>query len=156
VTRREQLYPEIKRLREDEGMAWKEIGQRLGLARSTAHDYYSDPDNSKHMERHRRWQEKDAVAERCSRCSSPISGRTVRKGGSICGGCWRAELKQAKRERMDDIAQLWNEGATVEEIKAYMGYGPNSTPPILSEMMALGLIEARREGYRSKHAQRSA
>jgi hypothetical protein len=156
MTRREQLYPEIKRLREVEGLKWREIGERLGLARSTVQDYYADPDNSKHMERHRRWQEKDRVAGRCSRCPAPISGKQVKVGGSLCLACWRAEQSRGKRERMDDIAQLWNEGATVEEIKAYMGYGPSSTPPILSEMMALGLIEARREGYRRKHEARRA
>jgi hypothetical protein len=156
MTRREQLYPEIKRLREVEGLTWREIGERLGLSLKTAHGYYTDPDGSKHLERHRHWNAKDRVAGQCARCPAPISGRTVRTGGSLCVPCWRAEQARSKRERMDDIAQLWNEGAPVEEIKAYMGYGPNSNPPILSEMMALGLIEARREGYRRKHEARRA
>jgi DNA-directed RNA polymerase specialized sigma24 family protein len=36
VTRREQLYPEIRRLREDEGLKWREIGERLGIPLKTA------------------------------------------------------------------------------------------------------------------------
>jgi hypothetical protein len=46
MTNRERLYPEIKRLREVEGLMWREIGERLGLSLKTVHDYYSDPDGS--------------------------------------------------------------------------------------------------------------
>jgi hypothetical protein len=44
MTRREQLYPEIQRLREVEGLMWREIAERLDIALPTAHEYYSDPD----------------------------------------------------------------------------------------------------------------
>jgi hypothetical protein len=54
MTNRERLYPEIKRLREVEGLMWREIGERLGLSLKTVHDYYSDPDGSKARARARR------------------------------------------------------------------------------------------------------
>jgi hypothetical protein len=47
MTKRERLYPEIKRLREAEGLMWREIGERLELSLTTVHQYYSDPDGSK-------------------------------------------------------------------------------------------------------------
>jgi hypothetical protein len=43
MTKRERLYPEIKRLRERDGLTWREIGERLGVSLTTACDYYLDP-----------------------------------------------------------------------------------------------------------------
>jgi hypothetical protein len=43
MTKRERLYPEIKRLREREGLTWREIGERIGLSQKTACEYYFDP-----------------------------------------------------------------------------------------------------------------
>lgn len=89
----------------------------------------------------------------CPRCGGEMAAG---RGYQRCIHCWNAEVTAGHRERMDDIAQMWNEGATLAEIQAYMGYAENSRPPILSEMMALGLIQARREGYRRRHAERDA
>jgi hypothetical protein len=47
MTQREQLYPEIKRLREAEGLMWREIGERLGISLKTACEYYHDPTGAK-------------------------------------------------------------------------------------------------------------
>jgi hypothetical protein len=100
-----------------------------------------------------------ACAERkkrpCSRCGGETSANSawINPTNALCASCHHAATSAANRERMDDIAQLWNEGATLEEIKAYMGYGPKSNPPLLTRMMRLGVIEARREGYRRKHAE---
>lgn len=53
--------PLIVRMREEEGLIFREIGERLGLSVSTVQDYYVDPDGSRaqarrdrHIERSRR------------------------------------------------------------------------------------------------------
>src|SRR5687768_6104964 len=148
MTQRERLYPEVKRLREIDGLTWCEIGDRVGVHFKTAMDYYHDPDGSRCRERHARWNAKDAVSGRCPKCGAVVHGSSVRGEAERCADCFRAERAAGARERMDDIAQLWNEGASLKEISRYMGYGPNSKPPILSKMMALGIIEARRAGVR--------
>lgn len=43
MSRRTVLYPEIARLREEERLTWKEIGERFGLALQTVQGYYTDP-----------------------------------------------------------------------------------------------------------------
>lgn len=152
MTKRELLYPEIKRLREVEGLKWREIGERFGLSLKTVHTYYTDPEGVASNAAKRRSDARTRAT--CPRCGGPMGPRRMRS--ETCRSCYHAEIARAKRERMDDVAKLWNEGASQEEIKRYLGYGPNSTPPILSEMMSLGLIEARREGYRRKHRERAA
>lgn len=44
------MYPEIKRLREEEGLTFREIGERLEMPLRTAYDYYRDPDRAKARE----------------------------------------------------------------------------------------------------------
>jgi hypothetical protein len=139
------------RRREDVGLKWREIGERLGLDHRTVSDYYHDPTGTKHAQRLRDSDRRLNEASPCPRCGGPKHHRH-----DHCKTCEEGMRQAARRERMDDVAQLWNEGATLDEIKAYMGYGENSHPPILSEMMALGMIQARREGYRRKHAERDA
>lgn len=156
MTKRERLHPEIKRLREDEGLMWREIGERLGISLKTANDYYRDPDGAQHRARHKDWDAKDRVAGSCPACGGVMRGSSVRAAAAKCVACYRAEMSAAKRERMDDIRTLWEEGASERAIADYLGYGPNSKPPILSEMMSLGIIQARREGYRRKHELRRA
>lgn len=63
----------------------------------------------------------------------------------------------ARAARDEDIIEMWNEGLPLVEIKAVLGYGPNSNPPEMSRLMASGRIKARREGFRRKHeAERAA
>lgn len=59
MTKRERLYPEIKRLRDDEGLTWREIGERLGMSLKTAHEYYSDPRGERYAERQARYRATD-------------------------------------------------------------------------------------------------
>jgi DNA-binding NarL/FixJ family response regulator len=46
-------------------------------------------------------------------------------------------------ERLDDVAALYNEGASQREIAAYLGYGPTSIPPELDQARKRGLIGTR-------------
>lgn len=83
---RESLYPEIRRLREDEGLMWREIGERVGLALTTVQDYYTHP--TAELDRARR----DKYTGTCSGCG----GRTNNGGAAsgppaICKACSQPE-----------------------------------------------------------------
>lgn len=43
ATRREEMVPIVRRLRDERGLMWHEIGAELGIAKQTACDYYKDP-----------------------------------------------------------------------------------------------------------------
>jgi orotate phosphoribosyltransferase-like protein len=100
VTRREELLPEIRRLRDVEGLMWREIGARLGLSLKTVHDYYSDPTNQRHRERHARWAVKDYGT--CGDCRGPMSGSAIRRGYTRCGRCRVARWRKV-RDRMVEM-----------------------------------------------------
>jgi hypothetical protein len=96
MTKRERLYPEIKRLREAEGLMWREIAERIGLALQTVQDYYSDPDGSKVAAR------KAKTDGACLDCG----GRTVGDGSYTperCAGC-RAEYEGTMEARRANSA----------------------------------------------------
>jgi hypothetical protein len=103
VTRREQLYPEIKRLREQEGLTWREIGARMGLARQTVHAYYTDPDGVKVYARKHRG--------RCRHCGAATYTANPGRGHPIerCNSCSRAHLHEASRAWIIDRIQAWAE-----------------------------------------------
>lgn len=146
ATRREQLYPEIKRLREVEGLMWREIGERLGLAKTTVQDYYSDPDNSKHMERHRRWQKNDFAT--CPVCGGQMTGNALRRNpAATCAACERKARAERRAERLQLVARMYNDGATTREIADALGYATRSTPPEVTQARRLGLIGYRNRGY---------
>jgi hypothetical protein len=85
----------------------------------------------------------------CPRCG----GEKFRRSAQ-CLKC-ETEVKIAGRvARDDDIVLMWNEGMSQREIAVTLGYSPNSRPPELSRLMSEGRIQARREGYRRRHAQR--
>jgi hypothetical protein len=146
MSQRERLYPEIKRLREDENLKWREIGERLGIHFKTAHDYYADPTGVRHLARHRKWQAKDFSD--CPSCGDPMTGSTARRNtDGTCRDCWTKRVARQHREKVERAAQLYNAGASQRQVAAALGYGPNSIPPELTEARKLGLTGYRNRGY---------
>lgn len=73
MTKRERLYPEIRRLREREELTWREIGERLGISYKTANAYYHDPTGERERAR------KARNDGRCLGCGA----RTNSSGSSV-------------------------------------------------------------------------
>jgi hypothetical protein len=116
ASKRETLYPEIKRLREDEGLKWREIGARLGLSLSTVHDYYSDPTGETVRARKAK---NDGV---CSDCGGPTRGGGAKVPPKRCVDCvgppWTREgILEALRQWGDDHG-----GIPPREIDAHIGH----------------------------------
>jgi hypothetical protein len=139
MSRRSDLYPIIKRLREDEGLMWREIGERLGIAKTTAHDYYTDPTGEAHAKRQVPWRAKDFAT--CPNCGGKMVAE--RHGAESCRRCYEEAVARGREERIRDVAAMYREGLPVKEIARQLGYGLNSTPPELTEARRRGLI-----GYR--------
>lgn len=100
MTRREELYPVIKRMREQDGLMWREIGAALGVSSKTAHDYYSDPDGSK------AWARKHRTA--CYVCGAVTnSGTPSKSDGTRCRSCSDAEAAEAGRVWMIRRIRDW-------------------------------------------------
>jgi transposase len=141
MSRRSDLHPIIKRLHEEDGLTFKEIGAQLGIHLKTACDYYSDPTGEKYQERQQRWRPKDWVP--CPRCGGKMSGATARRNGEACRECYLTIARRGRDERVEDVAAMYREGLPIKEIARQLGYGLNSTPPELTEARRRGLI-----GYR--------
>lgn len=88
MTRREELVPVICRMREDEGLLWREISERLGLSLSTVHEYYHDPDGDQARARKAR---SDGVCVDCG-------GRTVGNGVRAAERCRKCASAGRSRE----------------------------------------------------------
>jgi hypothetical protein len=100
MTKRELLYPELKRLREDEGLIWREIGERIGLSLRTASQYYLDPTGDKIRAR------KALKDGTCLDCG----GRTVSDGGTTpkrCNGCAKVARKVWTRDEIVAAVTRW-------------------------------------------------
>jgi DNA-binding NarL/FixJ family response regulator len=140
MTRRGELFPVIKQLREDQGLTWREIGEQLGLNFRTVHDYYSDPDGSATAVR--KLQSDASLAGPCARCGATVSKKTARADG-YCVSCWRATARAARARRVEAVAEMYRDGMSQKAIAEALGYGPNSSPPEIIEARRRGLI-----GYR--------
>lgn len=144
MTKRERLYPEIKRLREEECLKWREVGERVGLSLKTAYDYYSDPTGVTHRARLQK-----SYASRFRACAK-CGGRACPDGDvRLCMACHVEDGKVARRCRLEDVAVMYREGMSYREIARELGYAPSSIPPEIGEARSLGLI-----GYRYKACER--
>ncbi len=108
MTRREELYPVIARLRDQEGLMWREIGARLGLSRSIVQEYYADPTGEKVRAR------KDRYRGSCVDCGAPTDGsagpgkaprRCIQCAAIVAG----AERKIWDRDTIIAAIQWWAE-----------------------------------------------
>lgn len=90
MTRREALHPRIVALRA-EGLTWREIGERVGLALSTVQSYGTDPDGAKDRTR------KARADGACRDCGV----RTVSDGGRSperCTPCRDVHTREQSRQ----------------------------------------------------------
>lgn len=90
MTKRERLYPEIKELREEHGLKWWQIGDRLGISLTLAQQYYSDPTGEKVRAR------KMKNSRACLDC-----GTTINKDGSVANPSIRCLKCEGTRKRED-------------------------------------------------------
>lgn len=101
MTRREQLYPEIRRLREDEGLMWREIGERLGLARNTVFAYYKDPTGEQDRARKARYERP------CDVCGKTVNPNGLRSE-AMCARCAGVIRRAGSRQWILDSFAEWN------------------------------------------------
>jgi hypothetical protein len=116
MTRAEKVV-EAQRLRA-KGLTYREIGERLGVALTTAHEYIRDPDLSRKKARRR------ARAGVCIDCGAPTDGSRTSpaKRCAYCDRVANAERNRARaRPRRDMIEWLWAEGKTGREIQEVIG-----------------------------------
>jgi hypothetical protein len=102
MTRREELFPEIRRLREDEGLIWREIGDRLGLAKTTVFAYYTDPTGEAERARKAQYQRP------CEKCGKTLNPNGKSRGTKLCKACSGAVTREASRKWILDSFAEWN------------------------------------------------
>lgn len=147
MTKRQRLYPEIRRLREDEGLMWREIGRIMGLSLKTVSDYYYDPDG--HVAAARKAASDVRTRKVCPTCGGQMGPR--RCGSEQCRKCADEQRARGFECRLDDVAEMYREGMSLREIARELGYGPNSTPPEVTEARRRGLLtDYRYEAVRRK------
>jgi transposase len=157
-TKRARLHPEIKRLREDEGLSWREIGDRLGVSLKTAHDYYTDPTGEiargrrrrygateKARETHRRWNASPAGRGRCQDCGGLMGAATRGTDALRCLTCskvWRREMLEL---RLSLVHGMFEAGWTWAEMSAGLGLNaPYAVSTYIVELRQRGIIGHRR------------
>jgi hypothetical protein len=155
---REALYPEIKRLREDESLTWREIGERLGISLKTAHDYYTDPTGEVARDRHRRydatpkasagWRRRartEAYRGRCEDCGGLKGIDSEKSGYGRCRPCEFIRRKAMHEFRLQLIHGMYEDGWTYADMSAAMGWRrPEIVSPYICELRTRGLVGRRR------------
>lgn len=118
-----------------EGLTWREIGERLGVGRSTAHEYVTDPDLSRHRER--RFQRAGSCVDcgtptdashsepalRCAECAKPVAAELLRAS-------WAPYQKL--------IEEMWAEGMTARQIGDALGWTFRNPGTHISQLRARG------------------
>jgi hypothetical protein len=95
------MHPRIVALRA-EGLTWREIGERVGLALSTVADYGTDPDGSRARAR------KAKQAGGCADCGASTSYGTGRPS-ERCMPCHGAHTREQSRRWILDSFKEWND-----------------------------------------------
>jgi predicted transcriptional regulator len=124
MTRREELYPEIKRLREEEGLMWKEIAAHIGLSLSTVHDYYCHPTHEEDRARRLKY------TGTCREC-----GARTNNGGAASGPpevCLQCLQPEWTKEQIIEALRDWGDdhgGIPPREVDTHVGYEGNGRLP---------------------------
>lgn len=111
-----ELAAEVKRLREVDGLMWREIGERLGISPTYAQTLHSDPDGAKSRVR------KDSYSQACLRCGAPVSGAEgPKKVADFCASCFNARQHEDRYWTRETII------ATFQRFHAVNGRSPATT-----------------------------
>ena len=128
---------EIARLRDSEGLSFREIAERTGLAPATVQIYYADPDGARQRRR------RDAYRGTCRSCGRPTSGAQGRaRAPSYCARCARARRRRWSDEEVLAAIRDWH--AVTGAPPAVADWSPAHAPP--------GHVGARR--YRAEPGRR--
>lgn len=132
------LAATVRKLRDEQGLIWREIGEALGISRSYASDLYLDPDGARSRAR------KDSYAQPCVDCGASTSGSEGRKIAPRCHDCAAAKAGLART--------YWTAALIIERIQEWVAlYG---APPAIADWspqharQALG-DEARAQRFES-------
>lgn len=152
---RQHLYAQIRPMRDDDGLKWREIGERLGISLTYAQDIYTDPSGEARAARHRRF----AASHRanCDECGVLRPPGSVQ--GKFCAACLAARRERRAFARAGIIADLWEEGRTMQEIADLLGWTKNHCgveiarirqrwPELLPHRRTPEQVERIREGSR--------
>jgi hypothetical protein len=94
---------EIARLRDSEGLPFREIARRLGVAPSTAQIYYADPDGARQRRR------REAYRGTCRTCGRPTSGaQGRRKAPAHCADCSRRRRRTWSEQDIVAAVRDWH------------------------------------------------
>jgi transcriptional regulator with XRE-family HTH domain len=101
VSRKAELAPKARELRA-EGLKYREIAERLGVAPSTVDSWVNDPDLSKAAARRARY------ADACRDCGAPTDGsRGYDSAPERCRSCSREQEHELSRRWIIDSIQRW-------------------------------------------------
>lgn len=84
----------------------------------------------------------------CIDCGAALGSRSgwtniAKPTKGRCVACDHREKAQRRRERIELVARLYNDGKKYREIAQALGYGANSLPPEVVEARKAGLIGRR-------------
>jgi len=112
---------EITRLRDPEGLPFREIARRLGLAASTAQIYYADPDGARQRRRRERYR------GTCRACGRPTSGAQGRgKAPAYCAYCSRRRRRTWSDEDVLAAVRDWH--ALTGAVPTVLNWSPAHAP----------------------------
>lgn len=140
VTRADR-YRQAKALR-DEGLLLREIAERTGSTIKMVSELLNDPDGSRGRARRRECAERKR--KDCPTCGERMGAGTAWKDNQGCRACFHKRLAEGHEEMLAFVEWMWNEGCTLDEMAAELGW--SSSPAALVD----ALRKAGRIGYRYK------
>lgn len=112
LTTRDEKVAEARRLRDDEGLMFREIAERMGVAVQTVDSWLNDPDLAKQRARRKRY----VVA--CSECGGPTDGSPGYKARVVvCRSC-REWTREEAIEKVQAFAREHGRQPTIDDCRA--------------------------------------
>lgn len=141
---REEIAPRIVALRA-EGLTWREIGERVGLALSTVQQYGTDPDGTRARAR------KAKYAGTCVDCGTATHGHNGRAAApKRCGSCAPAHRFGLDPAETEATVALYRSGLSLREVGEVMGVSAHA---VHARLVVAG--EPRRPVGRPKATERA-